>query len=68
MRVFELKFEVQFGKSFVLCVGYAFCYYVQRSHKETRKFLVKLQLLIWDNASLVEIFSQAGTDCHLSKG
>ena len=57
MRVFELKFEVQFGKSFALCVGYAFCYYVQRSHKETRKFLVKLQLLIWDNASLVEIFS-----------
>ena len=24
MRVFELKFEVQFGKSFALCVGYAF--------------------------------------------
>ena len=62
MRVFELKFEVRFGKNFALFVGYAFCYYVQPSHIETQKVLGKLQFLIWDNASLVEIFSQAGTD------
>ena len=62
MRVFELKFEVRFGKNFALFVGYAFCYYVQPSHIETQKVLGKRQLLIWDNASLVEILSQAGNN------